>query len=219
MKVVNLEKLLPGDIPAGERVLWHGRPKWVSLARRAYRGDFVAAYFVALTVWNSLSVGLDSGWGGASVVAAKTLGIAATALGLLGLLAFASARTTLYVVTTRRLVLRIGIALPVFINLPFKQIVSAAVRVYGDGTGDVPVALAPSQRVAYFALWPHARPLHFRNPQPTLRCVGNASGVASTLSRALREAAGQTEELLRLEAEEPGLAGGSLARLPKHATA
>ena len=62
MKAVNLEKLLPGDIPEGERILWHGRPSWMSLARRAYRADFVAAYFVALMVWNCSSVGGESGW-------------------------------------------------------------------------------------------------------------------------------------------------------------
>jgi hypothetical protein len=199
MKAVNLEKLLPGDIPLGEKILWHGRPRWVSLARRAYRADFVASYFVALTVWNSFSVGWDSGWVAAGVVGGKTLGIAGAALLLLAMLAYASARTTLYVVTTRRLVLKVGIALPIFINLPFSQIVSAAARLYGDGTGDIPLALASTQRVAYFALWPHARPFHFRHPEPALRCVANGAAVAETVSRALREAAGEAEPSHRQE--------------------
>jgi Bacterial PH domain len=193
MKAVNLGKLLPGDIPEGEKILWHGRPHWVSLARRAYRADFVAAYFVALTVWNCFSVGRSSGYVAGGVVGAKTVGIGAAALALLALLAYASARTTLYVVTTRRLVLKVGVALPIFINLPFTQIASAAARLYSDGTGDIPIALTPAQRVAYFALWPHARPFHYRNPQPTLRCVANGVEVAETVSRALREAAGQTD--------------------------
>jgi Bacterial PH domain len=193
MKAVNLEKLLPGDIPEGEKILWHGHPRWVSLARRAYRADFVAAYFVALTVWNCLSVGRSSGYVAAGLIGAKTIGIGGAALALLALLAYASARTTLYVVTTRRLVLKVGVALPIFINLPFTQIASAAARLHGDGTGDIPLALTPPQRVAYFALWPHARPFHFRNPQPALRCVANGVEVAETVSRALREAAGQTD--------------------------
>jgi Bacterial PH domain len=193
MKAVNLEKLLPGDIPQGEKILWHGRPHWVSLARRAYRADFVAAYFVALTVWNCVSVGRTSGYTAAGLVGAKTLGIGAAALALLALLAYASARTTLYVVTTRRLVLKVGVALPIFINLPFTQIASAAARLYSDGTGDIPLALTPAQRVAYFALWPHARPFHFRHPQPALRCVAHGVEVAEILSRALTEAAGQTD--------------------------
>ena len=219
MKAVNLEKLLPEDIPAGERILWHGRPRWISLARRAYRGDFVAAYFVALTFWNVVSFGPSSGWSGTAFIAAKTLGIGAGALALIALLSFASARTTLYVVTSRRLVLKVGVALPMFINVPFKQIVSASTRVFSDGTGDIPVVLGPGQRVAYLALWPHARPFHFANPQPALRSVANAEFVADTVGRALREAAGQAEGS---PVREIGVVGeqrqGPLA-LPERATA
>ena len=173
MKAVNLEKLLPHDIPAGERILWHGRPRWISLARRAYRADFVVVYFAALTVWNVYSAAGDSGWGAAARVAAKTLGIGAAALALVALLSYLSARTTLYVVTSRRIVMKIGVALPIFINMPFKQIVSASTCVYGDGTGDIPVRLTSSARIGYFVLWPHARPFHFGNPEPSLRSVAN----------------------------------------------
>jgi len=219
MKAVNLERLLPGDVPQGEKILWHGRPSWVNLARRAYRADFVAAYFVALTVWNCFSVGWDSGWVAAGVVGAKTFGIASAALLLLAVLAYASARTTLYVVTTRRLVLKVGIALPIFINLPFTQIVSAAARLYSDGTGDIPIALAPTQRVAYFALWPHARPFHFRHPEPALRCVADGAAVAETLSRALREAAGQAEPAHRPEIGALAEPRAGSAGLPEQAVA
>jgi Bacterial PH domain len=219
MKAANLEKLLPRDIPKGEKILWHGRPRWISLARRAYRADFVAPYFVALTVWNCFSVGRDSGWIAASVVGAKTLGIGGAALALLAVLAYASARTTLYVVTTRRLILKVGIALPIFINLPFSQIVSAAARLYSDGTGDIPIALAASQRVAYFALWPHARSFHFRHPEPALRCVANGVEVAETLSRALREAAGQAEPAQRLEIGAIAGPYADSATLPERAVA
>ena len=62
MKAVNLEKLLPADIPAGERILWHGRPEWMSLARRAFRADFVAGYFGLMTLWNFASIAADFGW-------------------------------------------------------------------------------------------------------------------------------------------------------------
>ena len=54
MKIVDLDKLLPADIPEGERVLWFGRPEWVSLLRQAYRADLVAAYFGALAIWNAV---------------------------------------------------------------------------------------------------------------------------------------------------------------------
>ena len=204
MKAVNLEKLLPHDIPAGERILWHGRPQWISLARRAYRADFVIGYFAALTVWNVYSAAGDSGWGAAALVAAKTLGIGAAALALLALLSYLSARTTLYVVTSRRVVMKIGVALPIFINIPFKQIVSASTCAYGDGTGDIPVRVTSNARMGYLVLWPHARPFHFANPEPALRSVANVAAVAEALSRALREANGQPEGAISRDDHGPG---------------
>jgi hypothetical protein len=191
MKAVNLEKLLPHDIPAGERILWHGRPRWISLARRAYRADLVVAYFAALTVWSVCSAASDNGWVAASRAAEKTAAVGALALSLIALLSYLSARTTLYVVTSQRVVMKIGVALPIFINIPFKQIISASACIYGDGTGDIPVRLSSGARIGYFVLWPYARPFHFANPEPSLRSVASADSVAETLSRALRAAAGQ----------------------------
>lgn len=190
MRAVSLEKLLPADIPAGERILWHGRPRWISLARRAYRADFVAAYFVALTAW-SVWAAADAGWSAAAVAGARSLGLGAAALAIIGGLSYLSARTTLYVVTSRRLVFKVGIALPIFINVPFKDIRSAAARVFGDGTGEIPLTLKTGRRIGYFVLWPSARSLHVLRPQPCLRCIADAAGVAATLAAALREASGQ----------------------------
>ncbi len=212
MKTVNLEKLLPADIPQGERVLWHGRPEWVSLARRAYRVDFIAAYFAAMTAWNfGYGVYLGGAYDGAlSGLKTALSGLAAVAL--LGLIAWLSARTTLYVVTSRRLVMKIGIALPIFFNLPFSQIASAAVRVYPDQTGDIPVSLGHGQRIAYLHLWPHARPFRFARPEPALRSVRRAAELAEVLSRALRAAS--EENMARTAVEAPSARGtlGEAAR-------
>lgn len=192
MKVVNLEKLLPADIPPGERVLWFGRPEATSLWRRGYRADWVAAWFGVMTVWNFVSGASDSGAFVGFVWAIRTLGVGAAALAIFAFLAWLSARTTLYVLTERRVVIKTGIALPIFYNVPFKQIGSASLRMFADGTGDVPVALIDGQRIPYLALWPSARPMRFTSPEPALRCIANAREVAETLGRALSAAAGET---------------------------
>jgi hypothetical protein len=191
MKAVNLEKLLPADIPQGERVLWFGRPDPTSLWRRAYRADWIGAWFVVMSAWNFTSATLSDGPFTGAVWALRTLGFGAAALAILGFLAWLSARNTLYVVTQRRIVIKTGIALPLFINVPFKQIGSANVRVHADGTGDVPVGLTHGQRIPYLALWPSARPMRFTKSEPTLRCIPEARIVAETLGRALHEASGQ----------------------------
>jgi hypothetical protein len=185
MKLVDFEKLLPEDLPAGERVLWHGRPDWPSLTRRALRAEWVAGYFVVMAAWNFASATEDFGLGAAVLAAGKTLGAGVLSIALLAGLAWLSSRTTLYVVTTRRVVMKIGIALPIFLNIPFGEIASASLRRYGDETGDIPLALRPERRIAYLHLWPHARPFRFTHPEPSLRCIPKATEVAERLSRAL----------------------------------
>jgi hypothetical protein len=185
MKAVNLELLLPADIPIGEHILWHGRPEWFSLTRRAFRADFVAAYFVLMAAANFAMAAAAGSLADAALSAAKTLAAGCLALGLLMVLAWLSSRTTLYVVTSRRVTMKIGIALPIYFNLPFSSIISASFRPYSDGTGEIPLALCADTRIAYPHLWPHARPFHFARPEPALRCVPNAALVAETLSRAL----------------------------------
>ena len=209
MKAVSLEKLLPGDVPAGEQILWHGRPQFVALARRAYRADFVAAYFAALTVWSAFYKASD-GFAAAPLRPEGPRALAPWRWGLIGFLAYLSARTTLYVVTSRRLVMKIGVALPIFINVPFNEIASASLRVHGDSDGDIPVALTSGRRIGYWVLWPHARPLRFARPEPTLRCISNAAEVAETLARALNAAAGQPQAAQRVPVGAPSH-GGAIA--------
>ncbi len=188
MKAINLEKLLPADIPPGERILWFGRPEPISLWRRAYRADWVGAWFAAMTLWNLVSVSQSDGLFAGFVSAVRTLGVGAAALALLSLLALLSARTTLYVVTERRVVVKTGVALPMFINVPFKQVASANLRVFTDGAGDVTLGLTDKQRIPYLALWPSARPLRLSSPEPALRSIANARDVAEALGRALAQA-------------------------------
>ncbi len=183
MKLVNLDKLLPADIPADEQVLWHGRPDWVSLARRAFRVELVAVYFGLVALWNAAMS--DGDWFMAATSGAKTLALGALAVALLGFLAWLSARTTLYVITSRRVIMKIGIALPIFFNIPFTDVASAAVHAFRDGAGDIPLSLTQGRRIAYLHLWPHARPFGFSKPEPALRSIASVAAVADTLSAAL----------------------------------
>ena len=182
MKIVNLELQLPSDLPPGEQVLWFGRPQTFALLRRAYRADFVVLYFAMLAIWAAVEGSITG------VLAA--FAAASVALGLLALLAFMSARTTLYFITNRRVIIRVGVAMTMFHNLPFGQIQSAALRAFSDGTGDVAVKPIAGQRVSYWSLWPCARPFRLRDPEPALRAVANAREVARVLSRAMIEANG-----------------------------
>jgi hypothetical protein len=82
-------------------------------------------------------------------------------------------------------VMRFGVAIPLTINVPFTQIVSADLREFGDGTGDLPLTLVGAARVPYLVLWPNVRPWHFAPAQPMLRAVPQAANMAKTLAEAL----------------------------------
>ena len=98
-------------------------------------------------------------------------------------MALAYARSTVYTITNQRLVMRGGVAIPMMINIPWDRVQAANLRLCRDGTGDIALQLVADRRVAYWALWPNARPWHFGNVQPMLRGVESPESVADALAR------------------------------------
>lgn len=177
---------LPEHLPKGERILWQGAPHWRPLAMRAFRLRAVMIYFAALMVWRVAS----KLWDGASTLAAfeHGLALAPLALGAVAILlaiAAASARTSLYTITDRRVVLRVGMALPLNLNIPFESIEGAAVAEFSDGSGDVALQIRKGERLGYAVLWPHARPWRYSRPEPMLRGLADPKGAANVLASAL----------------------------------
>jgi hypothetical protein len=182
---------LPEALPEGEQLLWQGQPRWQALAIRVFHARKVAVYFALLALW-SLTSGVADGTTPLAIAQAVAgeLALGVAAGGLLVYLARLSARTTVYTITSRRIVMRIGMAIPTSINLPFTGIESASLRRHRDGTGDLPVVLNRKQGIPYVLLWPHARPWEIGHPQPMFRGLVDAEDVAALLGRALMAAAG-----------------------------
>jgi hypothetical protein len=156
-----------------------------------FRIPLLAVYFAVILVsraaW-SLSEGNSPEQ--ALIAALWQLPLALAGLSMLTVIAWLMARTTTYAITSRRVVMHIGIALPMTINLPFRTIESAGLRTFANGVGDIPLTLLGSDRIAYLQLWPHARPWRFNRTEPMLRAIPNATQVAAILSRALAEFTG-----------------------------
>jgi hypothetical protein len=172
-------------LPDGERLLWQGAPHWPSLAVRAFHVRKAALYFGVLVLWriaSSLADGVAAGTAAAS--AAGFVALALLGLGLLAGLAWAASRTTIYALTDRRIVMRIGIALPMTVNLPLARLDAAALKPHRDGTGSIALALKGDDRIAWLHLWPHVRPWRLARTQPMLRSVPDAARVAALLGRA-----------------------------------
>lgn len=186
MSAADLAGGLPGPLPEGETILWQGSPRPAAFARRVLHLRALLVYFAAMTL-----VIAGSAWSGGRTpgsVATGILGIVAAGTLLVALVygfALLVGRTTRYTITNRRVVMRIGVALPITLNVPFAIVASAGLSVAPDGSGDLPLALSGRGRIAYLHLWPHARPWHLSRPQPMLRCVPEAAQVAAILARAL----------------------------------
>lgn len=176
-------------------MLWQGAPRWSALARRAFHVRKVAVYFAVILAWR-IFADLAAGETSVEVMvgALWILALGVVSIGGLLLLAWAMARSTVYTITTRRLVMRFGVALPMIVNFPFAQIHSAQMKRYRDDTGDIPIILVASTRTSYTVLWPHVRPWHFFKPQPMLRAIPDVARVAEILSDALNRYLAQTEK-------------------------
>ena len=175
---------LPAMLPPGETILWQGKPDWRALARSACHIRLIAGYFALLAAWAFVSAASD-GIATARDLAGFAMTVIAGMVGvaLLHLLAWGSARSTMYTLTNRRIVLRIGMALPKCINLPLGLVGAIDLAARDDGTGDLALAVTGRQRLGYVALWPHARPWKIANPQPMLRAVPDAATVAALVAR------------------------------------
>jgi hypothetical protein len=177
---------LPERLPVGERLLWQGAPDWRLLARNGFHWRKFALYFALLIGWRVFGLLADgAGFVTVATALAWMVPLAAAALGFIVLLAWLVGRTTLYTLTERRLVLRIGIVLSVTFNLPLRRIDAARLRDRNDGSGDIALQLSTQDRIGFLHLWPHVRPWRLARAEPMLRALPQAQAVAALIGDAL----------------------------------
>jgi hypothetical protein len=176
---------LPEKLPQGEKIVWQGSPNVWKVAKNIFYIRPIVAYFVFLILYRIYDcITLDYT---AKAVVASGLWMTALSIACIGMvysLAYYSATTTVYTITNRRVVMRIGIALTKTFNLPFKTITSADVHQEKDGCGDIPLKIVMDTKIAYVHLWPHTRPGVYNHPQPMLRCLANVGEVSRILTNA-----------------------------------
>lgn len=175
---------LPERPPLGEDILWQGKPAAYALARDAYSLHWIAGYFAVIVLWRAAT-----GYGDGGLALAFAMGLPYLMLGALGLaviygLAWIQARTTIYTLTTARVVMRIGAALPVTFNLPFLQVGAANLDLRRDGTGTIALDTLGKTRISYLIAWPHVRPWRMAKTEPALRSIPDAQRVAALLAEA-----------------------------------
>ena len=96
---------LPENLPRGERILWQGVPDWRLLAVQVFHVRLIAIYFVVLLGWRATNVLYDGGGVMQALLSLALLApLALLALGLLTVLAWLSARTTVYTLDRKSVV-------------------------------------------------------------------------------------------------------------------
>lgn len=179
---------IPAPLPEGERIVWQGAPGFRGLAINALHVRKVGIYFGVLMLARFAAAwGAGTAPGPAIGQALGLLPFALAAMGILAAIAWGYARSTVYTLTNRRLLIRSGIALQITLSLPLSRIASASLKLHRDGTGDLPIAAEPGERIAALAIWPHMRPWRWNRPEPMLRGIADAESVARRLAAALQE--------------------------------
>ncbi len=171
---------IPEKLPQGERLLWQGSPDLLQFLLHSLHARKVALWFLIIAVWRTVSNYQLTG-----VIDLQLLGplgfAFVLAMALLGLLALLLTRSTVYSMTNRRIIMRFGLAVPLTLNLPLSQILSASTREFKHDNGNIALSITPDKRLSYWVLWPHVRPFHWLQCQPTLKNIANVTQVAHTL--------------------------------------
>ena len=161
---------LPEHLPEGETVIWQGRPTAAAMGKRVFHIRHLTLYFGLLIAGHTV-YRLMEGVSAAQVMGTLVWqsGLAATVLVLLTWLARAYAKSILYTLTSERLVIRSGVALPMMANIPIEQITAADMRVYRDGTGDILLKPDQDRKLYWVLLWPNVSAWYSRPIRPLLR--------------------------------------------------
>ena len=169
---------LPGVPPAGEVILWQGRPSSALVARHLLKVRWIVGYFLILASWAVLA-GLNDAQpvGGIVFSVAVLTALAGVLIGMIELFAWAVEKTTLYTITTERVVIRFGVAISMTLNLPYRQVDGVALAGLGEKAGMIAIALVPEQR---------------------LICLPDADKVANVLSAAIGQYRGARAEQPRI---------------------
>ncbi|MBX9926658.1 MAG: PH domain-containing protein [Hyphomicrobiaceae bacterium] len=182
-------KGIPGLLPASEDIVWQGAPTWRSVLVHVLHVRWVVAYFGAIMAWRAYSHIVSGNGIELALSSASWLGfLGLLVVGILAGVALMITRTTVYTITSKRVILRYGLVVPVAVNVPFAKIEAADVQRFADGTGEIPLRIGGGEQFAYWMMWPHVRRWHFMTPQPMFRSVAEPVKVAAILAKAIETA-------------------------------
>jgi hypothetical protein len=179
---------LPENLPEGEKIIWQGQPSVVAMAKRVFYVPQLTLYFGLLIAGHTI-FRLMEGVAGVQVMGTLVWqsGLAGIVLLLLWWLSRSYARSVLYTLTTKRLVIRSGVALPMMVNIPIEQVTAADMRLHRDGTGDILLQPSEDRQLYWVLLWPNVSPWYSRPVKPLLRGLEDPQQAARAFASVAQE--------------------------------
>ncbi len=168
---------LPELLPEGEHIVWQGAPSPWQLTVECLKARWIMVWLALLAVWRGGAALADGTVFDAAHAVATYAVIGAASILILYGCAYVMARSTVYTLTNRRVVMRIGAALTVTLQIPFSRIGSADFAPGRGGTGTISFVPIGDGKLGTLALWPHCRPWAKR-AQPAFRAIPDAGYVA-----------------------------------------
>lgn len=175
---------LPEELPAGEEILWQGRPNWWSLTKESWGLKWLMGYFALFALWRFIVVLGVAPFGHALLSVLPFAVFAAATVAVLALISYVQTRNTVYTITNRRVAMRIGAALTMTLNLPYQWVKNANLALLSGGHGTIALQTSGKTRMSYLMCWPHVRPWRMAHTEPALRCIPDAANVAQILAAA-----------------------------------
>lgn len=179
---------LPAELPEGEDLIWQGGASPRSLGVHAFHVRSVAIYFAAAVV---IRLAFSVGTGASAMEALQTVsviaGLGMLAVGVLWLMAWGMAKRVIFSITNKRVVIRHGVGIRKYVNVPFASIETVAMKRHSDGSGDIALQTDKTNPIPYFHLWPFARPFRFTRTVPLMRAIPEPQPVAETLVTAMKD--------------------------------
>jgi Bacterial PH domain len=180
---------LPEKLPEGEVILWQGAPNAWAMGVHAFHLRTLGIYFALMLLYQAHDL-LEQDTESLLRPMLMTSFLVVMTLLSLAAWAYMSASVSMYTLTNKRVVMRIGVVFSVTFNLPLHQIVSAHELHRNDLSSDISLTLKPADRIGWIHLWPHTRPWALKWPEPTLRCIQGGQDCAQLLKSAWIKANG-----------------------------
>jgi hypothetical protein len=174
---------LPEKLPEGETILWQGAPDWITLAIEAFHIRSLSIYFGIMLIFQINYLADQSEKINISSVALSAT-LVSFILVAITIWAWMTAKASMYTITNKRVVMRIGLVFSLTFNLPLKKILGANELKKRNKTVDLSLVLNSEDRIAWLHLWPHARPWRIDQPEPSLRCLKDGHECAEILKKA-----------------------------------